>query len=214
MLLLSCSNLSRGYDATPLFEEVSFEIHAGERIGFVGPNGAGKTTLMRILAGLDEPDSGKVTLHAGARLGVLAAGGGIPAGTLLFDEAKSAFDELLAVQAEFERVAEELATCYRRDSPQAAQRQVRPTERTPPSPRCLRARPQGRERPLGPRFRRGRFRARSPNLLRRSATTAPPRQAASVRARTSCSSTSRATTSTSTPPAGSRTTWPSSPKAC
>ena len=69
MLLLSCSNLSRGYDATPLFEHVSFEIHAGERIGFVGPNGAGKTTLLRILGGIDEPDSGKVTLHAGARLG-------------------------------------------------------------------------------------------------------------------------------------------------
>lgn len=66
MLLLSCTNVSRGYDATPLFEDVEFEVHAGERVGFVGPNGAGKTTLLRILAGLDEPDSGKVTLHAGA----------------------------------------------------------------------------------------------------------------------------------------------------
>ena len=73
MLLLSCTNLSRGYGATPLFDDVEFEIHAGERVGFVGPNGAGKTTLLRILAGLDEPDSGKVTLHAGARLGLLAA---------------------------------------------------------------------------------------------------------------------------------------------
>ena len=65
MLLLSCTNLSRGYDATPLFEDVSFEIHAGERVGLVGPNGAGKTTLLRILAGLDEPDAGKV--HAARR---------------------------------------------------------------------------------------------------------------------------------------------------
>ena len=111
MLLLSCSNLSRGYDATPLFEEVSFEIHAGERVGFVGPNGAGKTTLIRILAGLDEPDSGKVTLHAGARLGLLQQVAEFPPGRLLFDEAKSAFDELVAAQREFERVAEELAEC-------------------------------------------------------------------------------------------------------
>src|SRR4051812_16647537 len=109
MLLLSCSNVSRGYDATPLFEGVSFEIHAGERIGFVGPNGAGKTTLLRILAGLDEPDSGKVTLHAGARLGVLQQVAEFPPGRTLFAEAKSAFDELLATQREFERVAEELA---------------------------------------------------------------------------------------------------------
>src|SRR5262249_2783521 len=109
MLLLSCSNLSRGYDANPLFEDVSFEIHAGERVGFVGPNGAGKTTLMRILAGLDEPDSGKVQFHAGARAGLLQQVPEFPTGRTLFQEAKSALDELLATQKEFERVAEELA---------------------------------------------------------------------------------------------------------
>src|SRR5436190_3257900 len=109
MLLLSCTDVSRGYGATPLFEDVSFEIHAGERVGFVGPNGAGKTTLLRILAGIDLPDSGKVQLHAGARLGILQQVAEFPAGRTLFDEAKSAFDELLATQKEYERVAEELA---------------------------------------------------------------------------------------------------------
>jgi ATP-binding cassette subfamily F protein 3 len=103
--------LSRGYDATPLFENVAFEIHAGRRIGFVGPNGAGKSTLMRILAGQDEPDSGKVSLHAGARIGILQQDAVFAPGRTLFDEAKSAFDELLATQKDFERVAEELATC-------------------------------------------------------------------------------------------------------
>src|SRR4051794_28186523 len=102
MLLLSCSNLSRGYDATPLFDHVSFEIHAGERVGFVGPNGAGKTTLLRVLAGVDQPDSGKVQLHAGARLGTLQQAAEFPPGRTVFDEAKSAFDELLATQKEFE----------------------------------------------------------------------------------------------------------------
>jgi ATP-binding cassette subfamily F protein 3 len=109
MLLLSCSNLARGYDATPLFEGVTFEVHAGDRIGFVGPNGAGKTTLLRCLAGQDEPDAGSVTLHAGARLGTLQQDAQFPPGRTLFDEAKSAFDELLATQKEFERVAEQLA---------------------------------------------------------------------------------------------------------
>lgn len=109
MLLLSCTNISRGYGATPLFENVEFEIHAGERVGFVGPNGAGKTTLLRILAGLDEPDSGKVQLHAGARLGLLQQVAEFPVGRTLFDEAKSAFDELLATQRAFEDVAHELA---------------------------------------------------------------------------------------------------------
>src|SRR5262249_56015979 len=84
MLLLSCTNVSRGYDANPLFEDVSFEIHAGERVGFVGPNGAGKTTLLKILAGLDEPDAGKVQLHAGARLGILQQVADFPSGRTLF----------------------------------------------------------------------------------------------------------------------------------
>ena len=110
MLLLSCTNLARGYGATPLFEGVTFEVHAGERIGFVGPNGAGKSTLLRCLTHPDEADSGNVTLHAGARLGTLQQVAEFAPGRTLFAEAKSAFDELLATQKEFERVAEELAS--------------------------------------------------------------------------------------------------------
>jgi len=110
MLLLSCTNVSRGYDATPLFDEVSFELHVGERVGFVGPNGAGKTTLLNVLAGDDEPESGSVKLHAGARMGVLRQVADFPADRTLFQEAKSAFDELLATQAETQHVAELMGT--------------------------------------------------------------------------------------------------------
>ena len=67
MLLLSCSHLSRAFDRGPLFDDLSFELYHGERVGLVGPNGAGKTTLMRILAGQDTPDAGDVRLHAGAK---------------------------------------------------------------------------------------------------------------------------------------------------
>jgi ATP-binding cassette subfamily F protein 3 len=111
MLLLSCTNISRGYGATPLFEGVTFELHVGERVGFVGPNGAGKTTLIKVLAGQDEPETGKVQLHAGARLGVLRQVAEFPAGRTLFQEAKSAFDELMATQHELVEVAELMAKC-------------------------------------------------------------------------------------------------------
>jgi len=111
MLLLSCSNISRGYDATPLFDEVALELHAGERIGFVGPNGAGKTTLMKVLAGQDEPDTGVVKRHAGARLDLLRQVAKFPPGRTLFQEAKSAFDELLATQEELHTVADAMAHC-------------------------------------------------------------------------------------------------------
>lgn len=111
MLLMSCQNVARGYDATPLFEEVTFELHAGERVGLVGPNGAGKTTLLKVLAGVDETESGEVRLHAGARLGVLQQVAEFPPGRTLFQEAKSAFDELLETQNELHRVADQLAAC-------------------------------------------------------------------------------------------------------
>ena len=110
MLLLSCSSLSRGFDAGPLFENVGFELQAGERVGLVGPNGVGKTTLMRILAGLDKPDDGEVRYHAGARIALLRQQPEFAPGRTLFDEAKTALNELLGAHDDMIRTAEKLAT--------------------------------------------------------------------------------------------------------
>src|SRR5450432_719953 len=96
MLLLSCSELSRGFDADPLFEDLGFELFAGERVGLVGPNGVGKTTLLRILAGFDRPDTGDVRLHAGARIALLKQQPEFAPEQLLFAEARSALQELTA----------------------------------------------------------------------------------------------------------------------
>ena len=109
MLLLSCSDLSRGFDEGPLFQNVGFELHAGERVGLVGPNGVGKTTLMRLLAGLDRPDDGVVRLHAGSRVALLRQQPEFAPGQTLFAEAKSAFDELLAAHDDMIHTAEKLA---------------------------------------------------------------------------------------------------------
>src|SRR5256714_5500394 len=109
MLLLSCNGLSRGFDEGPLFENVGFELHAGERVGLVGPNGVGKTTLMRLLAGQDRPDDGDLRLHAGARVALLRQQPDFAPGRTLFTEAKSALDELLAAQDDMIRTAEALA---------------------------------------------------------------------------------------------------------
>jgi ATP-binding cassette subfamily F protein 3 len=109
MLLLSCSRLSRGFDEGPLFENVGFELHAGERVGLVGPNGVGKTTLLRLLARFDKPDDGEVRLHAGARVALLRQQPNFAPGRTLFSEAKSALDELLAAHDEMIHTAEALA---------------------------------------------------------------------------------------------------------
>src|ERR1700730_15701597 len=109
MLLLSCSQLSRGFDATPLFEDLGFELFSGQRVGLVGPNGVGKTTLLRILAGLDQPDIGAVRLHAGARVYLLRQQPEFAHGRSLFDEARTALDELVQAHDDMVITAEALA---------------------------------------------------------------------------------------------------------
>jgi ATP-binding cassette subfamily F protein 3 len=109
MLLLSCEGLERGFDEGPLFRNVGFELHAGERVGLVGPNGVGKSTLLKILAGLDRPDTGQVRLHAGSRVALLRQQPEFAPGRTLFAEAKSALDELLAAHDDMIHTAEALA---------------------------------------------------------------------------------------------------------
>ncbi len=109
MLLLSCQGLSRGFDAEPLFQEIGFELFSGQRVGLVGPNGVGKTTLMRILAGLDAPDTGDVRLHAGARISLLRQQPDFAPGQTLFGEARTALDALISAQEELVKTAEALA---------------------------------------------------------------------------------------------------------
>jgi len=71
-LMLNCQAVSKAIGPRSLFDSVSFTVNRGERLGIIGANGTGKTTLLRILSGLDTPDSGQVTLSRNIRTGYLA----------------------------------------------------------------------------------------------------------------------------------------------
>ncbi len=72
--LVNLERVSKAYGVRPLLSSVSLGVGAGERIGVVGRNGDGKTTLLKVLAGLEEPDEGRVSRNRGLHLGFLSQG--------------------------------------------------------------------------------------------------------------------------------------------
>jgi len=60
---LVVSNIHKQYDGQKAVDDISFELHPGEIVGFLGPNGAGKSTTLKMIAGILMPDAGKITIN-------------------------------------------------------------------------------------------------------------------------------------------------------
>jgi len=71
MVLAGLHTVSIAFGGLPLLDNVSFDIHKGQRICFLGRNGAGKSTLMKIIAGLIQPDAGEIVKAPGVRIAYL-----------------------------------------------------------------------------------------------------------------------------------------------
>jgi ABC transport system ATP-binding/permease protein len=70
--IISAQGLSKRYGVAPLFQNISFTVSEGDRIGVIGPNGSGKSTLLEMLIGRVKPDSGDVAIRKGTRLSSVA----------------------------------------------------------------------------------------------------------------------------------------------
>jgi len=81
--LVNLERVDKSYGVRPLLSAVSLGVGEGERIGVVGRNGGGKTTLLRVIAGREGPDAGRVSRSRGLRLGFLTQGDDLdPAATV------------------------------------------------------------------------------------------------------------------------------------
>jgi zinc transport system ATP-binding protein len=69
--LLTVENVNFAIRGNPILQDVNLEVTAGEIVALIGPNGAGKSTLVRIVLGLLRPDSGRVSLGPGLRIGYM-----------------------------------------------------------------------------------------------------------------------------------------------
>ena len=109
-MLIQAESLAKSFGGQEIFRDLSWQITGGQRVGLVGPNGAGKTTLCRMLAGLEDPDAGRVSRARGATVGYLPQEVAGTAATSVLGEALSGFDDVWQLEREMEDVAAALAT--------------------------------------------------------------------------------------------------------
>ena len=83
--LVNLESVNKTFDIKELLRGVSIGISQGDRIGIVGRNGAGKSTLMKIIAGVEAPDSGRVTRSGGTNFGILSQIDNAPKGATVRD---------------------------------------------------------------------------------------------------------------------------------
>jgi len=116
--MISVQNLSIHFGGIFLFEDVSFALKENDRVGLVGKNGAGKSTLMKIMSGLQKPDSGQVVLPKDSLIGFLHQDLSKMKGKTVFEETQTAFNEALQLDQRMHEIEHELTvrTDYESDS--------------------------------------------------------------------------------------------------
>ena len=107
--MVSVDNLKVEFGVTPLFEDVSYVINKRDRIALVGKNGAGKSTMLKILAGIQAPTSGSVSVPRDVTIGYLPQVMILSDKHTVMEEAEMAFEHIFDLQASIERMNQELA---------------------------------------------------------------------------------------------------------
>ena len=108
--MLNIHNLSVSFGGTYLFEEVTFRLGAGDRVGLVGKNGAGKSTMLKILAKDFAPDSGVISQEKEVRMGFLRQDIDFEQGRTVLEEAYEAFTDIKIVEKKLEEINHQLVT--------------------------------------------------------------------------------------------------------
>jgi ATP-binding cassette subfamily F protein uup len=101
--ILNAQGVSKRFGAVPLFQNISFAVNEGDRIGLIGPNGAGKSTLLAVLAGETSPDTGEVAVRKRARVGYVKQVSEYPKGATVRSVLEVALEESGVPQNEHEQ---------------------------------------------------------------------------------------------------------------
>ncbi|PQJ13949.1 ABC-F family ATP-binding cassette domain-containing protein [Nonlabens tegetincola] len=108
--MLNIHNLHVSFGGETLFQEITFRLNAGQRVGLIGKNGAGKSTLLKVVAGDLEYDEGQVAMEKGTSIGFLRQDIDFVQGRTVLEEAYTAFAKAIQIEAQLENINEQLAT--------------------------------------------------------------------------------------------------------
>ena len=106
--MFSVENLKVEFGARPLFHDVSYVVGDKDRIALVGKNGAGKSTMLKIIAGLQQPTSGTVSIPKEMTIGYLPQVMKLADTRTVRQEAETAFEDIHRLKAEVERLNNQL----------------------------------------------------------------------------------------------------------
>jgi ATP-binding cassette subfamily F protein 3 len=106
--MISIDNVTIRFGAFVLFDQVSFQVNPGDRIGLVGRNGAGKTSILNLIDGRQEPDEGRIVKSAGKEVGYLPQQMKHHKGKSLYREALNAFASVIALKKRIAAITAEL----------------------------------------------------------------------------------------------------------
>lgn len=109
MIIADLNNLARTYGGRTIFTELNWTIQSGEKIGLVGPNGVGKSSLLRLIAGIEPPDAGALTLRRHARVAYLPQEYAGEAGRSVLAELLAGRADLAALDARIAELEAQLA---------------------------------------------------------------------------------------------------------
>ncbi|WP_461533802.1 ABC-F family ATP-binding cassette domain-containing protein [Sinomicrobium sp.] len=107
--MLNIHNLSVSFSGEFLFEEVSFRLNSGDRVGLIGKNGAGKSTMLKLLSGEMKPDTGVLASDKDVRIGFLKQDIDFVQGRTVLEEAYQAFEEIKSLELKLDEVNRNLA---------------------------------------------------------------------------------------------------------
>ncbi len=107
--MLNVHNLSVSFGGEYLFEEISFRLNGGDRVGLIGKNGAGKSTLLKLLTKDMPLDTGTIAMEKGIKIGFLRQDIDFEQGRTVLEEAYQAFEEIKTLESQLEHINHQLA---------------------------------------------------------------------------------------------------------